>query len=202
MRLMRARRAAQGELTARKNQSGKINQDDAQRVRMGARHGDRIYARATYRTRATGRPAGRNPHRRERRAQSERLRELLAMGERERRSNLPRSARSSAKFRCLSRATRLCASSRGCRPAPTPLPCFTTKTETANSIARFGYPLEGYGFTNNVYPTLRAPSFDQCKVSIRGQGRAHAFGRYDLSLINSCASSCRRSRTTAWAVKA
>ena len=24
---------------------------------------------------------------------------------------------------------------------------------------RFGYPLEGYGFTNNVYPTLRAPSF-------------------------------------------
>ncbi len=35
---------------------------------------------------------------------------------------------------------------------------------------RFGYPLEGYGFTNNVNPTLRAPSFDQCKVQYAGKG--------------------------------
>jgi uncharacterized protein (DUF2141 family) len=35
---------------------------------------------------------------------------------------------------------------------------------------RFGYPLEGYGFTNNVYPTLRAPSFDQCEVQYAGKG--------------------------------
>jgi uncharacterized protein (DUF2141 family) len=35
---------------------------------------------------------------------------------------------------------------------------------------RFGYPLEGYGFTNNVYPTLRAPSFDQCKFQYSGKG--------------------------------
>lgn len=35
---------------------------------------------------------------------------------------------------------------------------------------RFGYPLEGYGFTNNVYPTLRAPSFDQCEVQYVGKG--------------------------------
>ncbi len=34
----------------------------------------------------------------------------------------------------------------------------------------FGYPLEGYGFTNNVYPTLRAPSFDECKVQYDGKG--------------------------------
>jgi len=34
----------------------------------------------------------------------------------------------------------------------------------------FGYPLEGYGFTNNVYPTLRAPSFDQCEVQYAGKG--------------------------------
>jgi uncharacterized protein (DUF2141 family) len=35
---------------------------------------------------------------------------------------------------------------------------------------RFGYPLEGYGFTNNVYPTLRAPSFEQCEVHYAGKG--------------------------------
>jgi uncharacterized protein (DUF2141 family) len=35
---------------------------------------------------------------------------------------------------------------------------------------RFGYPLEGYGFTNNVNPTLRAPSFDQCKIQYAGKG--------------------------------
>ena len=35
---------------------------------------------------------------------------------------------------------------------------------------RFGYPLEGYGFTNNVHPTLRAPSFDQCEVQYAGKG--------------------------------
>jgi len=35
---------------------------------------------------------------------------------------------------------------------------------------RFGYPLEGYGFTNNVYPTLRAPSFDQCEFQYVGKG--------------------------------
>ncbi|HVB81162.1 MAG TPA: DUF2141 domain-containing protein [Candidatus Binataceae bacterium] len=35
---------------------------------------------------------------------------------------------------------------------------------------RFGYPLEGYGFSNNVNPTLRAPSFDQCKIQYAGKG--------------------------------
>jgi uncharacterized protein (DUF2141 family) len=35
---------------------------------------------------------------------------------------------------------------------------------------RLGYPLEGYGFSNNVNPTLRAPSFDQCKVQYAGEG--------------------------------
>lgn len=35
---------------------------------------------------------------------------------------------------------------------------------------RFGYPLEGYGFSNNVNPTLRAPSFDQCEVQYAGKG--------------------------------
>jgi len=35
---------------------------------------------------------------------------------------------------------------------------------------RFGYALEGYGFSNNVNPTLRAPSFDQCKVQYAGKG--------------------------------
>ena len=35
---------------------------------------------------------------------------------------------------------------------------------------RFGYPLEGYGFSNNVNPTIRAPSFDQCKVQYAGKG--------------------------------
>jgi len=35
---------------------------------------------------------------------------------------------------------------------------------------RFGYPLEGYGFTNNVKPTLKAPSFDQCEVRYAGKG--------------------------------
>jgi uncharacterized protein (DUF2141 family) len=35
---------------------------------------------------------------------------------------------------------------------------------------RFGYPLEGYGFTNNVNPTIRAPSFAQCEVQYPGKG--------------------------------
>ena len=35
---------------------------------------------------------------------------------------------------------------------------------------RFGYPLEGYGFSNNVNPTLRAPSFEQCKIQYAGEG--------------------------------
>jgi uncharacterized protein (DUF2141 family) len=33
-----------------------------------------------------------------------------------------------------------------------------------------GYPMEGYGFTNNVYPTLRAPSFKECEVQYSGKG--------------------------------
>ncbi len=33
-----------------------------------------------------------------------------------------------------------------------------------------GYPMEGYGFTNNVYPTLRAPSFNECEVQYSGKG--------------------------------
>ena len=33
-----------------------------------------------------------------------------------------------------------------------------------------GYPMEGYGFTNNVYPTLRAPSFQECEVQYSGKG--------------------------------
>jgi uncharacterized protein (DUF2141 family) len=44
--------------------------------------------------------------------------------------------------------------------------------ENGNGVfdRRFGYPLEGYGFTNNVYPMLRAPSFDQCEVQYPGKG--------------------------------
>jgi uncharacterized protein (DUF2141 family) len=34
---------------------------------------------------------------------------------------------------------------------------------------RLGYPLEGYGFSNNVKPMVRAPSFDQCKVQYTGK---------------------------------
>jgi uncharacterized protein (DUF2141 family) len=46
----------------------------------------------------------------------------------------------------------------------------------------FGYPLEGYGFTNNVYPTLRAPSFDQCEVQYGGKG-VLTLDQHDLPLI-------------------
>jgi|SRR5690242_2764577 uncharacterized protein (DUF2141 family) len=35
---------------------------------------------------------------------------------------------------------------------------------------RFGYPLEGYGFSNNVNPTIRAPSFNHCEVQYSGKG--------------------------------
>ena len=35
---------------------------------------------------------------------------------------------------------------------------------------RFGYPLEGYGFSNNVNPMIKAPSFDQCEVQYAGKG--------------------------------
>jgi uncharacterized protein (DUF2141 family) len=31
-----------------------------------------------------------------------------------------------------------------------------------------GYPLEGYGFSNNVSPQLSAPSFDECKFQYDG----------------------------------
>jgi uncharacterized protein (DUF2141 family) len=34
---------------------------------------------------------------------------------------------------------------------------------------RFGYPLEGYGFTNNVRPMVKAPSFDECKIEYAGK---------------------------------
>ncbi len=33
-----------------------------------------------------------------------------------------------------------------------------------------GYPLEGYGFSNNVVPTFKAPSFDECKFHYDGSG--------------------------------
>lgn len=33
-----------------------------------------------------------------------------------------------------------------------------------------GYPLEGYGFSNNVVPQFKAPSFDQCKFHYDGNG--------------------------------
>ena len=33
-----------------------------------------------------------------------------------------------------------------------------------------GYPLEGYGFSNNVVPQFRAPSFDECKFHYDGTG--------------------------------
>src|SRR5262249_34795742 len=35
---------------------------------------------------------------------------------------------------------------------------------------RFGYPLEGYGFTNNVNPTIEAPPFSECKIQYAGNG--------------------------------
>jgi uncharacterized protein (DUF2141 family) len=33
-----------------------------------------------------------------------------------------------------------------------------------------GMPLEGYGFSNNVKPMLKAPSFDDCKFHYEGIG--------------------------------
>jgi len=33
-----------------------------------------------------------------------------------------------------------------------------------------GYPLEGYGFSNNVVPRFKAPSFDECKFHYDGSG--------------------------------
>jgi uncharacterized protein (DUF2141 family) len=33
-----------------------------------------------------------------------------------------------------------------------------------------GYPLEGYGFSNNVVPRFKAPSYDECKFHYDGQG--------------------------------
>ena len=33
-----------------------------------------------------------------------------------------------------------------------------------------GMPLEGYGFSNNVKPMLKAPSFDDCKFNYDGTG--------------------------------
>ncbi len=33
-----------------------------------------------------------------------------------------------------------------------------------------GYPLEGYGFSNNVVPMFKAPSFDDCKFHYDGTG--------------------------------
>jgi uncharacterized protein (DUF2141 family) len=33
-----------------------------------------------------------------------------------------------------------------------------------------GYPLEGYGFSNNVVPVFSAPTFDQCKFHYDGKG--------------------------------
>jgi len=33
-----------------------------------------------------------------------------------------------------------------------------------------GYPLEGYGFSNNVVPQFSAPTFDQCKFHYDGKG--------------------------------
>ena len=33
-----------------------------------------------------------------------------------------------------------------------------------------GYPLEGYGFSNNVVPRFKAPSFDECKFHYGGNG--------------------------------
>jgi uncharacterized protein (DUF2141 family) len=33
-----------------------------------------------------------------------------------------------------------------------------------------GYPLEGYGFSNNAKATFKAPSFDECKFHYDGNG--------------------------------
>jgi len=33
-----------------------------------------------------------------------------------------------------------------------------------------GYPLEGYGFSNNIVPQFSAPTFDQCKFRYDGNG--------------------------------
>jgi len=33
-----------------------------------------------------------------------------------------------------------------------------------------GYPLEGYGFSNNVVPVFSAPTFEQCKFHYDGKG--------------------------------
>jgi uncharacterized protein (DUF2141 family) len=35
---------------------------------------------------------------------------------------------------------------------------------------RFLFPLEGYGFTNNVNPQIKAPGFDECKFEYSGKG--------------------------------
>lgn len=35
---------------------------------------------------------------------------------------------------------------------------------------RFGFPLEGFGFSDNVHPTTKRPSFDQCEVPYAGKG--------------------------------
>jgi len=35
---------------------------------------------------------------------------------------------------------------------------------------RFLFPLEGYGFTNNVNPQIKAPGFDECKFQYSGKG--------------------------------
>ena len=44
-----------------------------------------------------------------------------------------------------------------------------------NSSGKFksnfvGYPLEGYGFSNNVNPQFKAPGFDECKFHYDGKG--------------------------------
>lgn len=33
-----------------------------------------------------------------------------------------------------------------------------------------GYPLEGYGFSNNVVPKFKAPTYDECKFQYDGKG--------------------------------
>jgi uncharacterized protein (DUF2141 family) len=33
-----------------------------------------------------------------------------------------------------------------------------------------GYPLEGYGFSNNIVPKFKAPSYDECKFQYDGKG--------------------------------
>jgi hypothetical protein len=55
----------------------------------------------------------------------------------------------------------------------TPSRFFTTRTAAANSnqiLSFVGYPLEGYGFSNNVNPQFKAPGFDECKFHYDGKG--------------------------------